>query len=161
MKQKKPFKSKVNRRQRGFVLMVSLVMVIAITGIAVSLLSTSAMDMKMATASEDREMASHIARGGNDQLYSDAVNRNVNGQNYFAAFSTSQQATNFNSSLGAVSTVSWASANPTDTDCPRSKKPTEGLKCNYLTATTVKTFGPSNANQVNVVSGIAQQVGVK
>ena len=148
-------------KQQGFVLMVSLVMVVAITAIAVTLMSTSSMDMKMAVAAEDREMATHHARGGNDELYYDAVNRTVNEQNYFAAFSVSQESAQYVSTLGAVSTVTWASDNRVETDCPRSKAPTEGLRCNYLQATTVKTFGPSNVNQINVVSGVAQQVGVK
>jgi type IV pilus assembly protein PilX len=147
--------------QQGFVLMVALVMVVAITGIAVSLISSSSMDMKMATAAEDREMATHKARGGNDQLYYNAVNRTVNEQNYFAAFSTTQPATEFQSTHGAVSTVSWASSVQIETDCPRSKDPTEGLMCVYLQATTVKTFGPNDNNQVNVVSGVAQQVGIR
>ncbi|NQZ11237.1 MAG: hypothetical protein HRT35_29140 [Algicola sp.] len=154
------FNRRLNKN-KGFVLMVSLVMVIAITSIAVALLSASSMDMKMAVAFEDREMATHVARGGNDQLFYDAVNRTVNSQNYFAAFPGSQNGSNYTSSHGAVSTVSWASANHVETDCPRSKAPTQGLMCNYLQATTVKTFSPSNANQINVVSGIAQQVGVK
>jgi type IV pilus assembly protein PilX len=150
------------QHRRGFVLMVSLVMVIAITGIAVSLLSSSSMDIKMATAAEDREMATHISRGGNDQLYYDAVNRTIGSRNYFAAFATSQDAIDYTSAKGAVSTVSWLSDTPrTETDCPRSKDPTEGLQCIYLQATTLKTFGPNDANQINVVSGIAQQVGVK
>jgi type IV pilus assembly protein PilX len=152
---------RLRHRQSGFVLMVSLVMVIAITAIAVSLISSSTMDMKMATAAEDREMATHISRGGNDQLFYDAVNRTVNSQNYFAAFSTTQTATEFNSSQGAVSTVIWGSANQVETDCPRSKDPTEGLMCIYLQATTVKTFGPTDNNQINVVAGVAQQVGVR
>ena len=152
---------KCRRKQGGFVLMVSLVMVVAITAIAVALMSSSSMDVKMAVASEDREMATHHARGGNDQLYYDAVNRTVNEQNYFAAFSVSQESAQYVSVHGAVSTVSWASENHVETDCPRSKAPTEGLRCNYLQATTTKTFGPANVNQVNVVSGVAQQVGVK
>ena len=156
------YRYKSPQRQRGFVLMVSLVMVIAITGIAASLLSSSSMDMKMATAAESREMATHMSRGGNDQLYYNAVNRTVGGQNYFAAFATSQDSADFTSSAGASSTVSWLSETPrTETDCPRSKAPTEGLQCIYLQATTVKAFGPNDANQVNVVSGVAQQVGVK
>ncbi len=156
------YQYKSPQRQRGFVLMVSLVMVIAITGIAASLLSSSSMDMKMATAAESREMATHMSRGGNDQLYYNAVNRTVNGQNYFAAFATSDDSVNYTSTNGADSTVSWVTDTPrTETDCPRSKDPTEGLQCIYLQATTVKTFGPNDANQVNVVSGVAQQVGVK
>lgn len=157
---KKSYQSTV-RRQKGFVLLMALVVVVAITGIAVTLLSTSSMDMKMATAAEDREMATHIARGGNDELYYNAVNRTVNSQNYFAAFSSTQGATQYNSTHGAVSTVSWASSVQVETDCPRSKDPTEGLMCVYLQATTVKTFGPNNTNQVNVVSGVAQQVGIR
>lgn len=147
--------------QGGFVLLISLVMVVAITSIAVSLMSASTMDMKMATAAEDREMATHVARGGNDELYYNAVNRTVNAQNYFAAFSSSQSATQYNSTHGAVSTVSWASTVQIETDCPRSKDPTEGLKCIYLQAATAKTFGPNSVNQVNVVSGVAQQVGIR
>ncbi|MFT4927830.1 MAG: type IV pilus assembly protein PilX, partial [Phenylobacterium sp.] len=102
----------IRRQNQGFVLMVSLVMVIAITSIAVSLLSTSSMDMKMAVAAEDREMATHIARGGNDQLYSDAVNRTVNGQNYFAIFASETDSASFNSAQGAVSTVTWVTDTP-------------------------------------------------
>ena len=147
--------------QGGFVLMVALVMVIAITSIAVTLMSTSTMDMKMATAAEDREMATHKARGGNDQLFSDAVNRTIGERNYFAAFASEQEATDYTSAQGAVSTVSWNSEVQVETNCPRSKDPTEGLMCVYLQAATVKTFGPNDANQINVVSGVAQQVGVR
>ena len=148
-------------KNKGFVLMVSLVMVIAITSIAVALLSASSMDMKMAVAFEDREMATHIARGGNDQLFYDAVNRTVDGQNYFASFSAASTGSQFTSSQGAISTVSWGSAVQIETDCPRSKDPTEGLMCIYLQAATVKTFGPGYNNQINVISGVAQQVGVR
>lgn len=148
-------------RQEGFVLLMSLVMVVAITAIAVSLMSTSSMDMKMATAAEDREMATHVARGGNDELYYNAVNRTINSQNYFAAFSSSTTSAQYQSTHGAVSRVSWASSVQVETDCPRSKDPTEGLMCIYLQATTAKTYGPNNAHQVNVVSGVAQQVGIR
>ena len=148
-------------KQQGFVLMVSLVMVVAITAIAVTLMSSSTLDTKMAVVTEEREMASHHAKGGNDQLFYNAVNRTVNEQNYFAAFSVSQESAQYVSTHGAISTVTWASDNHVETDCPRSKAPTEGLRCNYLNATTSKTFGPGDVNQINVVSGVAQQVGVK
>lgn len=151
----------IRRRQQGFVLLISLIMVVAITGIAVALLSSSSMDMKMSIAAEDRELATHLARGGNDQLFYDAVNRVVNNQNYFASFAVAQTATQFVSTHGVVSSVSWKSDVQVETTCPRSKAPTEGLMCVYLQATTTKAFGPSDANQVNVVSGVAQQVGVR
>ena len=151
----------LKRQQQGFVLMVSLVMVVAITAIAVTLMSSSTLDTKMAVVTEEREMATHHAKGGNDQLFYNAVNRIVNEQNYFAAFSVSQESQEFVSTHGAVSSVTWASDNHVETDCPRSKAPTEGLRCNYLNTTTQKTFGPGNVNQINVVSGVAQQVGVK
>lgn len=152
---------KLRQKRQGFVLMVSLVMVVAITAIAVSLMSASTLDTKMAVVTEEREMATHHAKGGNDQLFYNAVNRTVNEQNYFAAFSVSQEAAQYVSTHGAVSAVSWASDNHVETDCPRSKSPTEGLRCNYLSTTTTKTFGPGEVNQINVVSGVAQQVGVK
>lgn len=148
-------------KQQGFALMVALVLVIAITGIAVSLLKTSSMDMKMATASEDHEMASQIARGGNDQLYSNAVKRTVDDQNYFASFASGQGATEFTSDQDAISSVSWASAVQVETDCPRSKAPTEGLQCIYLQVNTHKNFGVTNNNRITLMSGVAQQVGIR
>lgn len=152
---------KLRQQQQGFVLMVSLVMVVAITAIAVTLMNSSSLDTKMAVVTEEREMATHHAKGGNDQLFYNAVNRTINEQNYFAAFSASQQSAQFVSTHGAISTVTWASDNQVETDCPRSKAPTEGLQCNYLSTTTAKNFGPGEVNQINVVAGVAQQVGVK
>ena len=146
---------------KGFVLLTSLLMVFAITAIALALLSNSSLDSKMVTAAEQRELALQLARGANDQLYADAVQRRIDGKNYFAAFSSQQQAVEFESDNGVVSTLSWASEQRVETDCPRSKTPTEGLRCHYLQAVSRQPILVNSNYQLQVVSGVAQQVGVK
>ena len=65
----------LQKKQQGVVLITALIMVIAVTGIAVTLMSSSSIDIKITNAAQEREVAEnevhrdHKQRNDLENLY--------------------------------------------------------------------------------------------
>ena len=66
-------------KQKGVVLITALIMVIAVTGIAVTLMSSSIIDVKITNAAQEREVAENELIGEVQRVISDEANK-VSGQ---------------------------------------------------------------------------------
>ncbi|MEX6631850.1 hypothetical protein SGI36_21615, partial [Providencia rettgeri] len=68
-------------KQQGVVLIVALIMVVAVTGIAVTLMSSSSVDMKITNAAFEREEAENALMGNVQQVIADEATKG--GTSYF------------------------------------------------------------------------------
>ena len=68
------------KKQQGVVLITALIMVIAVTGIAVTLMSSSSIDIKITNAAQEREVAENELIGEVQRMISDEANKGANNQ---------------------------------------------------------------------------------
>lgn len=71
------------KKQQGVVLITALIMVIAVTGIAVTLMSSSSIDIKITNAAQEREVAENELIGEVQRMISDEANKGANNQFFF------------------------------------------------------------------------------
>ncbi|WP_091988764.1 pilus assembly PilX family protein [Pseudoalteromonas denitrificans] len=156
-------------KQKGIVLVVSLVMIIAVTAIAVTLLSSSSIDIKMTSAAQESEVA--IARVKADSVQIITQEKKAAAANNRLLYESGQfpvdptqglDVTPVNSSSQVI--LFNSNAGPTLLDCPIVVNPTPGIKCNMLRIEATLNYGKHDSNgkgkhNVTVSSGIAQEMG--
>jgi len=169
----------VNRNnQKGVVLVISLVFLVALTSVAAALMQNTSTDMKMSGASQDKATALQEAISSMDQVIYNQVNQ-VNGQNYFVA-----NANQFNSGLllkldpnsttydfpvlnvavalpeKTSATIALANTQLLEVDCPHSltASSVQVFKCNVLRVQLNRLYGRNDANTIQVNTGISQQL---
>lgn len=164
---------KSNKYQRGVVLIVTLVFLIALTAVAVALMQNSSSDVRMSGASEEKVIATQEAISALDEVIADQLGGAV-GTNSFAFPSVLYPIVGLENNLTAalqpntVASISLAN-NPNIpltevVDCPRgSGSSTNIIKCKVLRTQVIKTYGRANAsgvltNTIIVNAGIAQEV---
>lgn len=154
-------------KQKGIVLVVSLVFLVALTAVAAALMQNTTTDMKMAGASNEKVIATEEAISAIDeiinyQLSVRAINVFTQDLNNVATYSSAD--------LLPVATKTGASAssrviaNPfLDTlKCPRAR-PGEAnsdgtIDCNYLQLQIQRPYGRNKTSNVLVDADIAQQL---
>ncbi|WP_462158772.1 pilus assembly PilX family protein [Pseudoalteromonas sp. GB56] len=153
----------LRHRQQGVVLVAAIVMVLVVSGIAVTLMSASSVDMKVVNAAQDYDEASERASADSDRaVFSEKQKAATNSALYFSKGQ-------FNAGGGdvialvvpgaeATLTMSHENDGPQDLDCPPRANPTPGIKCNMLNIQSSVDYGKSDRHNVTVVSGIAQEM---
>lgn len=152
--------------QKGVVLIVSLVFLIALTAVAAALMQNTTTDMKMAGASEERVTAMQEAVSAVDEVI---YNQVAPGQtNEFSKPLVDANFPNTNQTLLLPSTKTSATASVDivnneyrlETDCPHSKSASSAqvFTCNVLRVQVNRGYGRSESSNVEVNSGIAQQL---
>jgi len=156
-------------KQKGVVLVVSLVMIIAVTGIAVTLLSSSSIDLKMMSAAQESEVA--IARVKADSELTIVQEKKAAADENRLLFEPGKFPADLATGLdvtpaGASSSVTIYNSNqgPSLLDCPIIVNPTPGIKCNMLRIEATLNYGKLDSNSkgkhsISVNSGIAQEMG--
>ncbi|KGJ91847.1 PilX N-terminal domain-containing pilus assembly protein [Colwellia psychrerythraea] len=157
------FHNKAN--QKGVVLVVSLVFLVALTAVAAALMQNSTTDMKMSGASEEKSVALQEVVSAVDEVI---FNQVAPGQNN--SFSR-PVAGNFpivdqNILLPGTATYATAAVNVAnnqfnlDITCPHLKlaSSTEVFSCNILTVTANRNYGRTGQSNISANSGIAQQL---
>lgn len=156
--------------QKGVVLIVSLVFLIALTAVAGALMQNTTTDMKMSGASEDKVVATQEAISASDE----AVFRQVNGgtgNNKFASPMVKFKDASY-SSVTDTLTITNSNSNTTasievanndlelEPDCPHSRSASSAqvFTCNVLRVQVVRKYGRTNTNEVEVNTGVAQQL---
>ncbi len=149
------------QRQQGFVLVTAMVLLIAITGVALSLMSTSSMDIKMTVFSQEREQATLMARGQTEQAVKAEVERETDGQNYFTIADDTEVTLTSTDTDTAITVVSelppQALSSAGHTLC-FDRLASSRFKCNKVRMTSATSYGKGKQNQVRVITGITQQV---
>lgn len=165
------------RTQQGVVLVVSLVFLVALTGVAVALMQNTTLDIKMSGASEEKSVATQEAISAVDQvIFRQMRKQGSQGGNDFALpvvrFKQSddenpgQFASRPIDQTGVLTysdtTAELTLTNPNflETDCPHSSRGSsvQVFTCNSLNVRVVRTFGRNDTNRVVVNSGIAQEL---
>lgn len=145
-------------RQQGFVLIVAMIMLIAITGVAVALLVSSGVDNKMMSSAQEAELAMNEAKGAHDEAYR-SEEFQIGGRNQFSLRlpigQTLPVKTTQPNSAGVISTYTEI---PEATTCVRSftnNSGNTGLKCTYNRVVTNTNFG--EVGQVITVRSVVSQ----
>ncbi|GLX77162.1 hypothetical protein tinsulaeT_05020 [Thalassotalea insulae] len=148
-------------KQRGVVLVVSLVFLIALTAVAAALMQNTTTDMKMSGATEEEVVATQEALSAADEVIYNQVEGDTNN---FA-----QSLVNFPICDGLLTGTKTSATGCIDirnndfeleADCPHSRSASSAqvFTCNVLRLQVNRTYGRTDSSNVEVNSGIAQQL---
>ncbi|WP_231731486.1 PilX N-terminal domain-containing pilus assembly protein [Colwellia sp. TT2012] len=161
--------NKSRNKQRGVVLVVSLVFLVALTAVASALMLNTTTDMKMSGASEAKVVANEEAFGATDELIFRQIGpgeRNdfalpiVNYANGDSDVLADLVQSNTNNDV-ITATIGLANNQfVLVSDCPhsRSASSTQVFTCNVLRVQVTKVYGRNQTSTVQVNAGIAQQL---
>ena len=153
-------------RQKGVVLIVALVFLIALTAVAAALMQNSTTDMKMSGASEEKVVATQEAISASDE----SIFRQVNGGTGNNAFTlplvrfplvVTDTLTKTNTDTDTTASIEITNNElALEPDCPHSRAASSAqvFTCNVLRVQVVRKYGRTNTNEVEVNAGIAQQL---
>lgn len=154
------FLTKLPLKQKGVVLIVSLVFLIALTAVAAALMQNTSTDMKMSGASQDKLIASQETISQMDEIIYNQV-RKVGGTNSFTSALPLFPITP-TVNLPSITTAEITVVNPLQliVDCPhtRSASSVQVFKCNVLNVQVARRYGRTKNSAIQVNAGIAQQL---
>ena len=156
----------MQKKQRGIILVIALIFLVALTALAAALMQNSTTDMKMSGASEMKEEATQAALSAVDEIIFNQVapgKDNLFARPLVGNFPLNDQADLLpDTTTEATGTVSVSVNSPLllVPDCPPSKlaSSTGVFSCNVLIIEVSRSYGRHNNSQLNVQSGIAQQL---
>lgn len=157
-------------RQNGVVLIVALVFLIALTAVAAALMQNTTTDMKMSGASEEKVVATQEAISATDEVMFRQINGGT-GNNKFASAIVrfrEEDFRNVTANLNITNVAKDTTANinisnnalELEPDCPHSRSASSAqiFTCNVLRVQVIRKYGRKNTNEVEVVTGVAQQL---
>jgi len=142
-------------QQKGVVLIVALVFLIALTAVASVLMLNTTADMKMSGSSQVKVKATQEAISSIDEVIFTQMEGGIN------SFTLSQfPITVAVSSDDTTATITTLNTNSLVVDCPHTKlaSSTAVFKCNVLRIRANKLYGRSNTSNIQVNAGVAQQL---
>lgn len=156
--------------QKGVVLVVSLVFLIALTAVAAALMQNTTTDMKMSGASEEKVFAEQCAVSavdnyvfeqvnGVDNSFADSVATYRDGEkNILTALTSTKDKCDIEAATLDLSNNQF----DIPIDCPRMKSRSSSsigiLKCNMLRIQTGIKYGRNKTSTVEVSAGIVKEV---
>ncbi len=150
-------------KQKGVVLLASMIMIITVTSIAVALMSSSTVDIKMSNAAQNSQTAASLVEAESEKTINLETNASVaNNRFLYAKAKFAGLAINV-SPDGSESTIMLSELNngPELLDCPRRIAVTNGIKCNTLKMEADLMYGKDDKHMASLHSGIAQELGVR
>lgn len=149
---------KPKAKQQGVVLIVALIMVVAVTGIAVTLMSSSSIDIKITNAAFEREEAENTLMGNVQKVIATEVAKDGASTLLFAQ----EQIPGDSIALGSIgntqSELSNINNGAMNLNCPRDYAPTPVIVCNMVQINSTLTYGSKSKHTITVTTGIAQQM---
>ncbi|WP_286235264.1 pilus assembly PilX family protein [Thalassotalea sediminis] len=153
-------------KQRGVVLIVSLVFLISLTAVVAALMQNTTSDVKMSGASEEKMVATQAGVSAVDEvIYNQLAPGNAN------VFARTIADSNFpnnnqgellpNSKTGAVASVDITNNEfKLEADCSHSRSASSNqvFACNVLNVQVTRNYGRGNNSTVEVNSGVSQQL---
>jgi len=152
-------------KQRGVVLLVSLVFLVALTAVAGALMQNTTTDIKMSGASEEKVIATQAAISAVDEIINNQLN--ILPVNVFTQALNDLPDTTSAELLPASSkTNATARANVVNNPlfeeyaCPRASVASSVgiIECNFLQLRVQRLYGRSNTSNVVIDANIAQQL---
>jgi len=147
-------------KQRGVVLIVSLVFLVALTAVAAALMQNSTTDMKMAGASEQKVVAMQDAISAVDEVIlthkRDGFVRPIQGDN----FPIVNALPVLPSTSATASVVVANNFFSRVADCPHARvaSSSEVFDCNVLRVVVNRAYGRKGNSNIQVSSGITQRL---
>ena len=150
----------VNPKQnQGFVLVTALLMLLAVTGIAVSLMGSSSIDLKITQTAQEREQSETQVKGDADKALISEMNKTAE-QNRFlflsGQFGDQESLDITPENVNSTVTLFNMNKGPVIIDCPPKFAATSGIKCNMLRVNTELNYGKNDKHLVAVRNGIVQ-----
>jgi len=144
------------KSQQGFVLIVALVFLIALTAVASALMLNTTTDMKMSGASQEKVIATQEALSAIDEviLIQTRGATNLFKNALFPVNGVPVAVTHAN----AAAVITHTNPMSTTVTCPHVVAPTSMLHCNMLRVTLTKNYGNNNTSSVTVNAGVSQDI---
>jgi len=152
------------KKQQGVVLITALIMVIAVTGIAVTLMSSSSIDIKITNAAQEREVAENELIGEVQRMISDEANQGANNQFFLTPDEVTAIADGDDKGMVIANHADMQSKmtnlnkGALDLECPRRFNFTAGISCNMLQVATTIEYGSKSKHELTIITGIAQEM---
>lgn len=146
------------QRQKGVVLIVALIMVVAVTGIAVSLMSSSSIDIKVTNAVQEREMAENELIGTVQKVIAREAAKGSASSFLLDKDEVPKTGENLGDLDGVTNTLTNLNNGELDLPCPRRFSFTAGMSCNMLQVDSTITYGSKSKHTITITSGIAQEM---
>lgn len=155
------------KQQKGVVLIVSLVFLVALTAVASALMQNTTTDMKMSGASQEKVIATQEAISAVDEIIFQQVTAGA--VNDFAASSASFNGvardmmgdlavTNKDNDFSAAALSVVLNQYKLNPGCPRMKPASSFGDCNRLRIQVTRQYGRNKTSTVNVNTGIIQRL---
>ncbi len=150
--------TQMKNKQQGVVLITALIMVIAVTGIAVTLMSSSSIDIKITNAAQEREVAENQLIGEVQRIIADEARKGAANQ----FFLTPEEVTDTGIVMAERDDMKSNMINLNngvlDLECPRRFNFTAGISCNMVQVSTTMEYGSKSKHQLTIVTGVAQEM---
>jgi type IV pilus assembly protein PilX len=147
------------KQQQGIVLVTAMIMIVAVTSIAVTLMSSSSIDLKITNAAQEREQAESLLMGEVQRVIQ-TQSLMPSGSNHFL-MSPEQLSLPANQTFAGqhntTNTMRALNNGAMQLNCPRSFKFTKGVMCNLTEVSTSVEYGTRTRHQLTVVVGVGQQ----
>lgn len=148
----------MKKKQQGVVLITALIMVIAVTGIAVTLMSSSSIDIKITNAAQEREVAENQLIGEVQRIIADEASKGAANQFFLTPEEVSDNGVVMAERDDMKSNMINLNNGVLDLECPRRFNFTAGISCNMVQVSTTIEYGSKSKHQLTVVTGVAQEM---
>ena len=148
----------LHKKQQGVVLIVALIMVVAVTGIAVTLMSSSSIDIKITNAAQERETAENELIGTVQQVIANEAAAGGNSAFLMKAAEIPDGGFAMGEVGGATNTMTNLNNGVLDLPCPRKFNFTAGISCNMVQVDTTITYGSKSKHTLTITTGVAQEM---
>ncbi|MCQ8877815.1 pilus assembly protein PilX [Pseudoalteromonas shioyasakiensis] len=145
-------------KQQGVVLIVALIMVVAVSGIAVTLMSSSSIDIKITNAAFEREEAENILMGNVQRVIAVEAAKDGTSKLLYTKEQIPGDAIALETIGQTESELSNLNDGAMDLPCPRDYDYTAGIACNMVQINSTITYGSKSKHTITVTTGIAQQM---
>ncbi|MCG7533798.1 pilus assembly protein PilX [Pseudoalteromonas sp. OOF1S-7] len=152
-------------KQQGMVLIVSMVLIVAVMSVAVTLMSSSTIDIKVTNAAQEREAAEALLMGEVQRiiarekaLLGASVFNSLNGRFENDDGEMTSRLIHEDEELELESLQENLNSGELLLECPRVFNFTNGLSCVVTEVESSVQYGDQSRHQVTVVIGIAQEV---
>ncbi|MBT2150398.1 pilus assembly protein PilX [Pseudoalteromonas sp. SCSIO 43095] len=150
--------TQMKNKQQGVVLITALIMVIAVTGIAVTLMSSSSIDIKITNAAQEREVAENQLIGEVQRIIADEVSKGAGNQFFLTPEEVSDKGIVMAERDDMQSRMINLNKGVLDLECPRRFSFTAGISCNMVQVSTTIEYGSKSKHQLTIVTGVAQEM---
>ncbi len=150
--------TQMKNKQQGVVLITALIMVIAVTGIAVTLMSSSSIDIKITNAAQEREVAENQLIGEVQRIIADEVSKGAANQFFLTPEEVSDKGIVMAERDDMKSNMINLNNGVLDLECPRRFNFTAGISCNMVQVSTTIEYGSKSKHQLTIVTGVAQEM---